>query len=215
MSDDIDMINIVNTIKKMSDTSNRPDTMVFGTVVKTSPLEIDIGNEIVLTEKFLFLGQMCRPHKVKIPHTHIVDTHFTELSPSVGSIGSGMVAGVAFETAQKAASAAAMNSYTTLDDKGNEIQHTISDKDLGRSSIATSIKVGGAASIMDDSVMITDSKHKHIIPRQTTKDVHLPKSDYEECVVLDIEPKLAVGDKVLMFAFNNYQMYYVAERIES
>ena len=77
MSDDIDMINIVNTIKKMSETSNRPDTMVFGTVVKTSPLEIDIGNEIVLTEKFLFLGQMCRPHKVKIPHTHIVDTHFT------------------------------------------------------------------------------------------------------------------------------------------
>ena len=69
MSDDIDMINIVNTIKKMSDTSNRPDTMVFGTVVKASPLEIDIGNEIVLTEKFLFLGQMCRPHKVKIPHS--------------------------------------------------------------------------------------------------------------------------------------------------
>lgn len=212
---DLASIRLVNLIKKIArQEANKTDTMIFGTVVKVDPLEIDIGNNVILTKEFLFLGQMCRPHKVKIPHTHIIDTHFTEKSPSIGSVGIGMISGLAFEQTQSKLAKATMNSYTTLDDEGNEIQNKISDADLGRGSVSTNIIVTGQATVGDDSVMITDNKHKHIINRQITKDVHFPKSDYEESVTLEIEPVLQKDDKVLMFAFNDYQMYYVAERIE-
>ena len=210
---DIEAQNFANAIKRMMN-QNKPNTMIFGTVKTIDPLSIDIGNGIVLPKEFLFLGQMCRPHKVKIPHTHILDTHFTETSPSVGSIGAGTIAGTTFEKTQKALAESTMVTYKTLDENGNEVTNTISKKNLGRSSISTSIAVKGEAEVVDDSVMITDSEHKHIIPKQITKDVHFPKSDYEECVILEIEPKLKVGDTVLMFAFNDYQKYYVAERIE-
>ena len=210
---DIEAQNFINAIKKMVK-QNKPNTMIYGIVKTVDPLSIDIGNGIVLPKEFLFLGQMCRPHKVKIPHTHILDTHFTEMSPSVGSIGAGTIAGTAFEQTQKAIAESTMVTYKTLDENGNEVTNTISKKNLGRSSIQTSIEVGGQATIIDDSVMITDSEHKHIINKQITKNVHFPKSDYEECVILEIEPKLKVGDTVLMFAFNDYQKYYVAERIE-
>ena len=210
---DIEAQNFINAIKKTVK-QNKPNTMIYGIVKTVDPLSIDIGNGIVLPKEFLFLGQMCRPHKVKIPHTHILDTHFTEMSPSVGSIGAGTIAGTTFEQTQKALAESTMVTYKTLDENGNEVTNTISKKNLGRSSIQTSIKVGGQATIVDDSVMITDSEHKHIINKQITKNVHFPKSDYEECVILEIEPKLKVGDTVLMFAFNDYQKYYVAERIE-
>ena len=210
---DIEAQNFVNAIKRMQN-QNKPNTMIYGTVKTIDPLSIDIGNGIVLPKEFLFLGQNCRPHKVKIPHTHILDTHFTETSPSVGSIGAGTIAGTAFEQTQKALAESTMVTYKTLDENGNEVTNTISKKNLGRSSISTSIAVGGQATIVDDSVMITDSEHKHIISKQITKDVHFPKSDYEEYVIIEIEPKLKVGDTVLMFAFNDYQKYYVAERIE-
>lgn len=208
----IRLVNLIRNIAKKE--INHNDTLIFGTVVKVDPLEIDIGNNVILTKEFLFLGQMCRPHKVKIPHTHIIDTHFTEKSPSIGSVGTGMISGLAFEQTQSALAKATINSYTTLDDEGNEIQNQISDADLGRGSVSTNIIVTGQAVVGDDSVMITDNKHQHIIDRQITKDVHFPKSDYEESVTLEIEPVLKKDDKVLMFAFNNYQMYYIAERIE-
>ena len=211
---DLSAIRLVNAIQKIAKSStSQNDTMIFGTVKKVDPLEIDIGNNIILTKDFLFLGQMCRPHKVTIPHTHIVDTHFTEMSPSIGSVGAGLIAGNVFENTQKALAESTINQYTTLDEDGNEVQNQISDSQLGRGSISTSIQVAGQATIVDDSVTITDNKHKHIIQRQITKDVHLPNSDYAESVTIEIEPKLQEGDKVLMFAFNNFQMYYVAERI--
>jgi hypothetical protein len=210
---EIAMNKLVNVIKKMNGNSNRPDTMIFGVIKSVDPLEIDIGNNITLTKEFLFLGQMCRPHKVTIPHTHIIDTHFTEKSPSIGSVGAGLT-GMAYEQTQSAVAKATMNSYTTLDDDGNEVQNQISDEDLGRGSISTSIVFAGSGSLTDNSVTITDNKHQHIIDRQITKDVHFPQSDYEESVTIEIEPKLKEGDTVLMFAFNNYQYYYVAERIE-
>lgn len=217
MSNDIDVINIVNSIRKIA-SPKKTNNMVFGKVVKIDPLEIDIGNNIILSGKFLYLGQMCRPHKVKIPHTHIIDTHFTEMSPSIGSIGGGgalNVAGATYEETQSAIAESKMNNYITLNDDGTEKQNQISDKNLGRGAIQTSILVGGQGTCLDDSVMITDNGHKHIISKQITKDVHFPKSDYEESVTIEIEPKLAVGDIVLMFAMNDNQCYYVAERVEA
>lgn len=205
-------------LKKISEKKQR-DTLIIGEVVSTTPLKIDIGNNVVLTSEFLYLGQMCRPHRVTIPHTHVIDTQFSAMSPSIGSIGGGSstfgIAGKTFEQAQSAAAATKLNQYTVLNDDGEEKQQQISDKDLGRGKVETSILVGGQATITDDSVMITDNGHKHILPRHKTMDVHLPKSDYEDSVMLEIQPKLKNGDKVLMFAFNDFQMFYVAERIEN
>lgn len=45
--------------------------MCYGTVVNTTPLTINIDRVGVRTTEFFFLGQMCRPYKVTIPHSHI------------------------------------------------------------------------------------------------------------------------------------------------
>lgn len=133
--------------------------MFYGTVKTLEPLSIEIQQGVVLTKNQLFLGQMCRPHKVKIPHTHIYNGK-TELSRA------------------------------TID---------------GDLKITT---VGATTTVVEPT------GHTHNIKEQVTEDVHLKGSDYEECVILEIEPKLAVGDTVLMFAFNDFQKFYVAERKE-
>lgn len=62
--------------------------------------------------------------------------------------------------------------------------------------------------------------HQHEIQEQVTENLHEKadptsgegyKQDYVE---VEIIPKLAVGDRVLLFAFNGGEKYYVAERIE-
>lgn len=167
---DMAMNKLVNVIRKINDTSNKPDTMVFGTVKSVNPLKIDIGNNIILTEEFLFLGQMCRPHKVTIPHTHKIN--------------------VDTENAGATSNATAVGTY-----KGD-----LSITTVGQAT-TTVIEVNG---------------HKHNIKDKETDDVHKEGcgTDYEKSVSIEIEPKLQNGDIVLMFAFNNYQKYYVAERIE-
>lgn len=197
-------------LKKISEQKKR-DTMIIGTVTSMNPLKIDIGNNVELTSDFLYLGQMCRPHKVTMPHTHIIDTHFTGVSPSIGSIGFG-ISGTSFENAQATAAQTKINQYSTLDDEGKETQAQISDADLGRGKVQTSIL---AQAVTDNSVMITDNGHKHIIARHATKNVHIANGENADFVILDIQPKLQIGDKVLMFAFNDFQMFYVAERIEA
>ncbi len=161
---DSTMNRFVRVMKDIANTSNKPDTMIFGEVKALDPIEIDIGNNIILTEEFLFLGQMCRPHKVKIPHTH---------------------------------------KYSGSTENGT----------TGISAVTTAT-IGATPTV--GTVTITDKGHTHDIKEQETDDVHKQGcgTDYEDFVTIEIEPKLKVGDKVLMFAFNNYQMYYVAERIE-
>lgn len=145
------MLNALRTLNQ----KNIPDTMIFGTVKSVSPLRIEIAEGVILPESHLFLGKMCRPYKVKIPHTH-------EYNGQVETNTTGMV-------------------ITT---------------------------VGQA------TTTVVDNGHNHQINKQVTEDVHKQGTDFEESVTIEIEPKLQEGDTVLMFAFNNYQMYYVAERIE-
>lgn len=153
---DISAIRIVENIRRLS--NKRPyNNMVFGEVVSIDPLRIDIGNNVILTKNFLYLGQMCRPHKVTIPHTHVYN--------------------------------------------GN----------TESSSLTTTATVGSSTT----PGTIAPNPHSHQIKDQVTEDVHYEGTDYEENVVMEIYPKLKVGDKVLMFVMNDSQMYYVAERVES
>lgn len=56
--------------------------------------------------------------------------------------------------------------------------------------------------------------HSHEIKQQTTEDLHVGTGRYsQDFVVLEIYPKLAINDRVLLFSFNNGQKYYIAERI--
>lgn len=58
------------------------------------------------------------------------------------------------------------------------------------------------------------SSHTHDIKQQTTEDLHVGTGGYkQDYVTLEIYPKLQIGDRVLMFSFNNGQKFYVAERI--
>ena len=56
--------------------------------------------------------------------------------------------------------------------------------------------------------------HSHNIEKQTTEDVHKENTEYEKYVTIEMYPKLAKGDIVLVFAFNNFQKFYIAERIK-
>ena len=147
---DIERIRLLRNLRKISD-QPQSNNMIFGRVVKVKPLEIDIGNNVILTKSFLYLGQMCRPHKVTIPHTHIYN---------------GNTENTSLTSAYPAANP------------------------------------------------ITPNPHNHSISNQETEDVHGQNTDYKDYVILEIYPELAVDDIVLMFAMNNNQMYYVAERIE-
>lgn len=161
---DLAAIQLSNAIRKISGVDKRrPDTFVFGTVKNMDPIEIDIGNNMILTKEFLFIGQACRPHKVKIPHTHIYN--------------------------------------------GNT-------ENAGASSSATAVMNKGDLTVTGQATVVEIQGHNHEIKEQVTENVHKDGSDYEKCVVIEIEPKLKKGDVVLLFAFNNYQMYYVAERLE-
>ena len=211
------MIRLYAAMKKMSE-NKRSDNMVIGTVKSVNPLEVDIGNNVVLGQEFLHLGQMCRPQRVTIPHRHTIDTILSERSPSIGSHVAGNVSdpGGAQEKALDKEAESSKRTYTTLNEEdGSEESHEISEKDLGRGELDESIAVVGDATVSADLVKIKDNGHVHLIGRHETEDVHLPKSDYEDSVTIEIHPKLAVGDRVLMFAFNDFQMYYVAERIEN
>lgn len=58
------------------------------------------------------------------------------------------------------------------------------------------------------------SPHTHEIKQQITEDLHVGTGGYsQESVTLEIYPKLTIGDRVLMFSFNNGQKFYVAERV--
>lgn len=177
------IIEIANAIRRMTKESNQ-DTMIYGTVESIEPLKIRISEKIVLTEKFLFLGQMCRPYKVKIPHKHQINGT-TEFTKAVSGIQTGTVHVTQYDE-------------ETGEETGEEDE---------------TVNLGGAE--IEGEVVITEPQgHKHVLDRVTTEDVHKKDTDYEKYVVIEIEPKLKEGDKVLMFAFNNYQMFYVAERIE-
>lgn len=56
--------------------------------------------------------------------------------------------------------------------------------------------------------------HKHSIKKQTTEDVHKTQGNKEKYVTIEMYPKLDVSDIVLVFAFNDFQKFYVAERIK-
>jgi len=225
---DIDMINIVNSIRKIA-TPKQTNNMIFGEVVSINPLEIDIGDNIVLSGKFLYLGQMCRPHKVTIPHNHLINA--LESETTKGIITTKISAGTSTDVAQTTGTYdVKTQKITKNDEKGideRELQtETKSNIDLGGASLSMSIDVTGSAVTTNtgagtvtkttdlSTFTPSDDGHEHIIPEHSTQDVHFPDTEYEECVTMEIYPRLKVGDVVLMFAMNNNQMYYVAERVE-
>lgn len=232
MNNDIDIINLINNIKKIA-TPKQTNNMIFGEVISINPLKIDIGNNIILSGKFLYLGQMCRPHKVTIPHNHLINA--LESETTKGIITTGISAGVPTDVPQTTGTYdVKTQKITRNDEKGideRELEtETKSGIDLGGASLTMNVNVAGSvvagatpagtapvlvSTTVDLSTFgVSDSGHEHIIPEHSTQDVHFPNTDYEESVTLEIYPRLKVGDIVLMFAMNNNQMYYVAERVE-
>lgn len=138
---------LVNSIAQLANatTSIQSSELLYGTIVSLDPLGVKIDTlKEVITEEFLVLGQMCRPHTVTIPHKH---------------------------------------EYNGITEETND---------------------GGQGA----------QNHSHEIKQQITEDLHVGTGGYsQESVTLEIYPKLKVGDKVLMFSFNNGQKFYIAERV--
>lgn len=230
---DIDTQRIIRALRKLFPQDTR-NNMIVGEVNSINPLKIDIGNNVILTSEFLILGQNCRPHRVTIPHTHLVNALMSEQTKAI--ITTGISAGVATDVPQTTGTYDInTQKITRNEEKGtNERElktETKSNVDLGGATLKMKIDVAGSAvtgsSVSGGAVTAavatttdlstftpTDNGHQHIIPEHSTQDVHFPGTDYEDAVEMEIYPRLKVGDKVLMFAFNNFQMYYVAERIE-
>lgn len=228
MSDDMNAMRMFNLMRKMNQKKNI-DNMIIGTVNKIDPLEVDAGNGLILSSEFLFLGQMCRPHKVTIPHSHQINAFESGITKSINTTS--ISAGIATDVPQKTGSYDVKTQEIKRNDEKGIDERTLKTEtksgiDLGGASLAMNVNVstspvstsGGAGTVTSTTDLSTftvnDSGHKHIIPEHSTQDVHFPKTEYEESVTIEIYPRLKVGDKVLMFAMNNYNMYYIAERIE-
>ena len=228
MSDDMNAMRMFNLMRKMNQKKNI-DNMIIGTVNKIDPLEVDAGNGLILSSEFLFLGQMCRPHKVTIPHSHQINAFESGITKSINT--KSISAGVATDVPQKTGSYDVKTQEIKRNDEKGIDERTLktetkSGVDLGGASLSMAINVatspvstsGGAGTVTStvdlSTFTVNDSGHKHIIPEHFTQDVHFPKTEYEKSVTIEIYPRLKVGDKVLMFAMNNYNMYYIAERIE-
>lgn len=228
MSDDMNAMRMFNLMRKMNQKKNI-DNMIIGTVNKIDPLEVDAGNGLILSSEFLFLGQMCRPHKVTIPHNHQINAFESGITKSINT--KSISAGVATDVPQKTGSYDVKTQEIKRNDEKGIDERTLktetkSGVDLGGASLSMAINVatspvstsGGAGTVTStvdlSTFTVNDSGHKHIIPEHLTQDVHFPKTEYEKSVTIEIYPRLKVGDKVLMFAMNNYNMYYIAERIE-
>lgn len=242
MGSDLTAIRLIELIKKVARKTARNSSadMVIAEVTSLDPLEVDIGNNTRLTEEFLFLGQMCRPHKVTIPHTHLIDAFLTE--PAKAITTQSISAGNATDGKPNTASYdIKTQDITRDDDKGTNKRElkteTKSNVDLGGASLKMSIDVTGSSVSdtgvfvgqgaytpgLNDKVLSTndlstfsveDDKHRHVVTEKTTQDVHFPDTDYEDSVEIEIYPRLKVGDKVLGFFFNSHQRLYIAERIE-
>lgn len=222
---------------------HRPNDMIYGKIVSVDPLKIDIGGNIILEKEKLFLSQMCRPHKVTIPHKHLVNPIVSE--DSLAIITPSITAGTAATSLPNKISYTIKDQKETYNESDGTTTRTADDDtqtganhDLGGAELAMSIDVTGTTSSGSvtgavpagttpvtatvnvvsttdlSTFTVTDKKHNHVIPEHETLDVHFVNTDYESSVTIEIEPKLHVNDIVLMFAFNNNQMYYVAERIE-
>lgn len=164
------------------------DNMLFGTVESVSPLKIKLNEKIILEEKMLFLGQACRPYKVKIPHNHQING-VTEKSKAVSGVTN----------------------------EGSYTRTKINEETGEEETEEVNVDLGGAQLNYEGEGTLTivePEGHAHIIKEQYTEDVHKKDTDYEEAVTIEIEPKLDKGDRVLLFAFNNFKMFYVAERLE-
>lgn len=228
MSADIDIINIVNSIRKIA-SPKKSNNMIFGEVKSVEPLKIDIGNNIILTKDFLYLGQMCRPHKVTIPHTHLINALESETTKAINTTS--ISAGVAVNVPQKNGQYDEKTQDVKRNDEKGTNERTLKTQtkggiDLGGSSLSMNVDVtgsvvatsGGGGTVTKtvdlSTFSVNDNGHKHIVPEHKTQDVHFPNTDYEDSVEIEMYPRLKVGDIVLMFAMNDNQMYYVAERVE-
>ena len=222
---DIDFINIVNAIRKIA-APKKTNNMLFGKIVSVSPLKIKTAGNLELDSKLLYLGQMCRPHKITMPHTHLINALLTEQSK--GIITTGINAGVATDVSQSGSYDVKTQNVVRNDVKGTNERTLITTPqtpDLGGAALEMKIDISGSpvaapqgntvASTTDLSQFtVNDNKHTHIVPEHSTQDVHFPGTDYVDTVEIEIYPRLKIGDTVLMFAMNDGQMYYVAERIE-
>lgn len=75
-------------VKIMQDAARQPSgettDMLFGVVISLAPLQIDIGNGVVIDEKFLLLSALCKEKTIPMPavtdpaHTHLIAAFTTE-----------------------------------------------------------------------------------------------------------------------------------------
>lgn len=151
---------IINATKRLN-YQPKVNNLIYGTVMNTEPLEIQIQQGVIIKAPHLILGEALRPHKVSMPHTH-------QYNGTTESTGGAMVAGTNF----------------------------------------VNVTITGDAAVTN----VTDS-HSHEIKEQVTEDVHKTQDKNEKYVTIEMYPPLHKSDVVLMFAFNDFQKYYVAERV--
>ena len=216
---------LVGSLKSLQEPAR--DGIVFGTVVTVSPLSINVGEGIVLPAEFFWLGQMCRPHKVTIPHTHLMRSfslgqHNHAYSEDTETAG---------DHEHKYGGDTGKNGLHGHNNDPH--RHLLKPENayVGmegwteyNADESTGISSDGEHSHSYSGIAVINGSHKHRYAGNvgnteigfTASAQHRISSDTvsEDCVVLEIHPKLKPGDVVVLLPFNDGQLYYVAERIE-
>ena len=68
MGDGTRLIKVMDKMSKapLKDTSD----IVIGTVISISPLQVKVGDKLILTEEFIMLSPFCVEKKIDLNHTH-------------------------------------------------------------------------------------------------------------------------------------------------
>ena len=229
---DTSVMNLLGVFKNLNPKDER-NNLLLGEVVAINPLAIKLcDTEVVLPEACLYVGQWCRPVNVTIPHNHLINALESNSSKAIKTTK--ISAGTPTEGTNTGSYDIKTQTITRNDDNGVDDKEknteNKSNVDLGGASLGMSINIAGSgvegttsngaiteafvATTTDLSTFtVTDNGHKHIVPEHETQDVHFPETKFEKFVTFEIYPRLKIKDIVLLFAFNNFQKYYVAERI--
>lgn len=227
---DTSVMNLLGVFKNLNPKDER-NNLLLGEVVAINPLAIKLcDTEVVLPEACLYVGQWCRPVNVTIPHNHLINALESNSSKAIKTTK--ISDGTPTEGTNTGSYDIKTQTITRNDDNGVDDKKLETDDksklniDLGGANLGMKVSatstttatigtggVGVVTTTVTSSFDVEDNGHKHIVPEHETQDVHFPETKFEKFVTFEIYPRLKVKDIVLLFAFNNFQKYYVAERI--
>ena len=203
-----------NSINKAAESKANENIteMCFGTVMEIEPLSILIDGKTILPAKYFWLGNWCKPVKMKMVGTLNMGDHEHTYKGETESVE-------AHDHDYGGTTEQAGNHGHLQQPHNHEVDIKSETMSIqGQTEEATALNIdNGTHEHEYEGTTKSNNKHGHDYSG-TTDSANISK-DFEEnatenTMIFEIYPQLSINDRVLLFSFNKGQMYYVAERID-